>query len=60
VIEKLLKIDPDIKAIVSSGYSTDPIMANYRDYGFSSVLVKPYRSQEISKVLQELLTSPLR
>jgi PAS domain S-box-containing protein len=55
--EKLLKIDPDIKTIVSSGYSTDPIMANYRDYGFSSVLVKPYRSQEISKVLQELLTA---
>ena len=55
-IEQLLRIDPDIKAIVSSGYSTDPIMANYRDYGFSAVLVKPYRPQDISKVLQELLT----
>jgi nitrogen-specific signal transduction histidine kinase/ActR/RegA family two-component response regulator len=55
-IEKLLKIDPDIKAVVSSGYSTDPIMANYRDYGFSAVLAKPFRPQEISKVLQELLT----
>jgi PAS domain S-box-containing protein len=54
-IEKLLKIDPDIKAIVSSGYSTDPIMANYRDYGFSAVLIKPYRPEEISKVLQKLL-----
>jgi len=49
-------IDPDIKAIVSSGYSTDPIMANFQDYGFCAVLVKPYRSQEISKVLQDLLT----
>jgi PAS domain S-box-containing protein len=56
-IEKLLRIDPDIKAIVSSGYSTDPIMANYRDYGFSAVLVKPYRAQELSMVLQELLVS---
>ncbi len=55
-IERLLRIDPDIKAIVCSGYSTDPIMANYRDYGFSAVLVKPYRLQDISKVLQELLT----
>jgi nitrogen-specific signal transduction histidine kinase/CheY-like chemotaxis protein len=54
-IEKLLRIDPDVKAIVSSGYSTDPIMANYRDYGFSAVLVKPYRPQDLSKVLQELL-----
>jgi CheY-like chemotaxis protein len=54
-IERLLRIDPEIKAIVSSGYSTDPVMANYRDYGFSAVLVKPYRPQELSKVLQELL-----
>jgi CheY-like chemotaxis protein len=54
-IEQLLRIDPDIKAIVSSGYSTDPIMANYRDYGFSAVLSKPYLPQDISKVLQEVL-----
>jgi CheY-like chemotaxis protein len=55
-IERLIRIDPDIKAIVSSGYSTDPIMANYPDYGFSAVLVKPYRLQDISRVLQEILT----
>lgn len=55
-IEKLRRIAPDIKAVVSSGYSTDPIMANYRDYGFSAVLVKPYRPQDLDKVLQELHT----
>lgn len=54
-IEKLLKIDPQVKAIVSSGYSSDPIMANYRDYGFSAVLSKPYRPQDLSKLLQELV-----
>ncbi|MGD0843898.1 MAG: ATP-binding protein [Geobacteraceae bacterium] len=54
-IDRLLQIDRNIKAIVSSGYSTDPIMANYRDYGFSAVLSKPFRPQEISKVLQEVL-----
>jgi PAS domain S-box-containing protein len=54
-IEKLLRIDPNIKAIVSSGYSTDPVMANYQAYGFIAVLRKPYRPQEIGKVLQELL-----
>jgi CheY-like chemotaxis protein len=56
-VERLLKVDPHVKAIVSSGYSTDPVIANYRKYGFSAVLGKPYRPQEISKVLQELLTS---
>ena len=54
-IKKLLKIDRNIKAIVSSGYSTDPIMANFRDYGFSAVLSKPFLPQEISNILQEVL-----
>jgi PAS domain S-box-containing protein len=56
-IARLLKADPDVKAIVSSGYSTDPVMANYKECGFSAVLSKPYRPQEMSKVLQELLTA---
>jgi CheY-like chemotaxis protein len=56
-IEKLLRMDPDVKVVVSSGYSTDPVMANYRDHGFCAVLGKPYRLQEMSKVMQELLTS---
>jgi DNA-binding NarL/FixJ family response regulator len=40
-INLLLKIDHSAKVIVSSGYSTDPIMANYGHYGFSAVLIKP-------------------
>ena len=55
-ITALLKIDPDVKAVVSSGYSTDPVMANYLEYGFSAVLTKPYLLQDMSRVFQELLT----
>jgi CheY-like chemotaxis protein len=51
----LLKIDPAVRAIVSSGYSNDPVMANYRQYGFSAVLKKPYRLQEMSTILQQCL-----
>ena len=51
----LLKLDPDVKAVVSSGYSTDPVIANYRKYGFSAVLSKPYNLQEMSTILQKLL-----
>jgi CheY-like chemotaxis protein len=54
VLAILKQIDANVKSIVSSGYSNDPVMANYQNYGFCAVLVKPYRLQEISGVLQEL------
>ena len=54
-IKMLIELDPQVKAIVCSGYSTDPIMANHRQYGFSAVLAKPYRPHDLSRVLQELL-----
>ena len=47
--------EPYVKAIVSSGYSGDPVMAEYAKYGFSGVVVKPYRVQELGEVLQEVL-----
>ena len=56
-ITSLIDIDPDVKAVVSSGYSTDPIMASYREYGFSAVLSKPYRLQDMESVFQELRSS---
>ena len=54
-IARLLEIDPGVKGIVSSGYSNDKILADYRDYGFRAVLNKPYRAQEMSAVLRELV-----
>ena len=53
-ITKLLKIDPNVKAIVSSGYSNDPIMANYEDYGFCGVMPKPYTKQQLSEALNKV------
>lgn len=55
-IAKLLKIDPNVCAIVSSGYSNDPVMANYADYGFCGVVAKPYQMRELSFVLHRLAT----
>jgi PAS domain S-box-containing protein len=54
-IGELLKIDPEVKAIVSSGYSNDPVMANYRQYGFSGVVAKPYAKDQLATLLDALL-----
>ncbi len=55
-IKGLLDLDPGIKAIVSSGYSNDPIMAEFRDYGFAGVITKPYKLTELNEILQSVLT----
>ena len=52
---EIIAIDPEAKVIVSSGYSTDPIMANFKDYGFCSAIVKPYQLQELSRVISKAL-----
>ena len=54
-IKKLLEIAPEAKAIVSSGYSTDPIMANFKEYGFKGVLPKPYTIDELKNILNNVL-----
>ncbi len=48
-VKELLAINPKVNAIVSSGYSTDPIMANYKDYGFTGRLSKPFQMDELQK-----------
>jgi|TARA_B100002003_G_scaffold251700_1_gene296808 PAS domain S-box-containing protein len=54
-IEKLRELDPRVKAIVSSGYSVDPVLSHFRDYGFSGVLTKPYVVAKMIEVLNEVL-----
>ena len=53
-IRQLLAVDPQIKAIVSSGYSDDPIMANFKTYGFQGVITKPYRIAELGNILSKV------
>ena len=54
-MDKLKKIDPDVRAIISSGYTADPVLAAFQEYGFKNVLVKPYNSQDLDRVLHEVL-----
>jgi PAS domain S-box-containing protein len=54
-LSELNKIDPDVRAIVSSGYSNDPVMAQYRENGFRGVVVKPYRIEELSEAIHRVM-----
>jgi nitrogen-specific signal transduction histidine kinase/CheY-like chemotaxis protein len=56
-IKRLLEIDPEAKVIVSSGYSDDPVMSDYKSYGFKGVAVKPFKLDELNKTLHEVITS---
>ncbi|MFC2071611.1 ATP-binding protein, partial [Chloroflexota bacterium] len=55
-IKKLLEIDLDAMVIVSSGYATDPIMSEYKKYGFSAVIAKPYVIEQLGETLYKLLS----
>jgi PAS domain S-box-containing protein len=55
-IAKLREIDAGVKAIVSSGYSNDPVMANFKEYGFIGVVTKPYKMKDLSETLRRVLS----
>lgn len=54
-MQEILEIDPTARGIVSSGYSSDPVMANFRAHGFRGMLAKPYRVSDLSRTLREVL-----
>jgi len=57
-IKKLLELDHQLKAIVSSGYSDDTVMSNHRKYGFKCVMPKPFDLNTLGRVLNEVLKEP--
>ena len=54
-VKEILKIDPHAKVIVSSGFSNDPVMADYKSYGFSGVVAKPFMIQELNSALRQIV-----
>jgi PAS domain S-box-containing protein len=55
-MRELRRIDPDVKAIVSSGYSANPIMSSHDEHGFCGVVPKPYRIEELAESIHRVLT----
>jgi two-component system, cell cycle sensor histidine kinase and response regulator CckA len=54
-LKSILVQDPQTKAIVSSGYADDPVLANFQDFGFCGVITKPYRITELSEILHKVM-----
>ena len=54
-IRNLIAMHPEVKGIVSSGYSDDPVMEDYQKYGFKGVVVKPFSIYELSENLNNVL-----
>ena len=54
-IKEILRIDPQAKVVVASGYSNDPVMARYRQYGFRASIAKPFQIAELNTLINDLL-----
>ncbi len=54
-VARLRAVDPEVRAIVSSGYCNDPAMGEFEKYGFSGVLAKPYTTAQMCTVLDSVL-----
>jgi DNA-binding NtrC family response regulator len=59
VLEKIREIDPSSIAIVSSGYSNDPIMADFNSYGFNGIIVKPYTIEMVKEAIESVLQNKI-
>jgi CheY-like chemotaxis protein len=54
-IEAIRKIDPKVPAIVSSGYSNDPVLSNFTKFGFQAMVPKPYDVKQLAATIRDLL-----
>jgi PAS domain S-box-containing protein len=54
-VQEILRINPEAKVVVESGYSNDPVMAHYQDYGFKTSIAKPFLREELNEIINTVL-----
>lgn len=57
-VRRLLELNPEAKVVVSSGYSNDPVMAHFHQYGFCDAVAKPYKNDELRQVIARAIKRP--
>lgn len=55
--DRLVEIDPGVRTIVASGYSSDPVMSQHESYGFKGGLIKPFDVEELGQTLHRVLNN---
>ena len=56
-MKKLLDMDPEVKGIVSSGFSGESVLSDYQKYGFVGVVEKPYKIEKLDEVLVKIMSN---
>ena len=54
-VKELIAIDPAVRAIVASGYSNDPVLAEFKKFGFKGAIIKPFDTEKLQEALNEVL-----
>jgi len=52
LIKELVEVNPQVKAIVSSGYSEDPILVNHKQFGFTASVIKPFKTDKLLRTIK--------
>ncbi|SEM17964.1 PAS domain S-box-containing protein [Syntrophus gentianae] len=55
-IQKMREFDPDVRAIIATGYSNDPIVQSFRDYGFKEAITKPFTLMTLKAAVSGVLS----
>ncbi len=53
-VQRLRAVCPDVKIIAASGYSQDPVLSNYEEFGFDGIIVKPFTIEELTHVMKSV------
>jgi PAS domain S-box-containing protein len=56
-MRRLRELDPEVRAIVLSGYSNDPVMADFKAYGFREAVAKPYKIEELGEAIRKVMST---
>jgi DNA-binding NtrC family response regulator len=54
-VQKMIEYDPGVKAVISSGYSSGPVITDFEKFGFCGLLKKPFRMADLSETINQVL-----